>query len=280
MKDLVSIRSEVGGIVEYFQIKTNKVKKVLLPGGMIFVTNRDKKQNVLRIDFSKPIKYVLKSQLGIVLSCRHGDEIEEESTLVTIQAEMDGVVSIKKNKIIVTKKTFVKEYEIDKNYELLVEEGVTVKVGQKLARISSPFYGIVKYNFVPSENEKDRSRKIDSVEILQNASAYEIPDDFFIKISNNSTIEAGTVIAEGVIREDSYGNLSIEKESFEEEKEDDEDVTTEEDIDEIEDDNGAKEDFNYEEEQIDSEFDDEEDNSMPSEDEEYQSSGKRRKKSQ
>ena len=278
MKDLVSIRSEVGGIVEYFQIKTNKVKKVLLPGGMIFITNRDKKQNVLRIDFSKPVKYVLKSQIGTVLSCRHGDEIDEDGALITIQAEMDGVVSIKKNKIVITKKTFVKEYEVDKNYEVLVEEGAVVKMGQKLARIFSPFYGIVKYNFVPSENEKDRSRKIDSVEILQNASAYEIPDDFFIKVSNGAIIDSGAVIAEGVIREDSYGDISIEKESFEEEKEDDEDVTTEEDIDEIDDDNGSKEDFNYEEEQIDSEFDDEEDNSMPSEDEEYQSSGKRRKK--
>ncbi|MEZ7892109.1 MAG: hypothetical protein QMC67_10190 [Candidatus Wallbacteria bacterium] len=280
MKDLVSIRSEVGGVVEYFQIKTNKVKKVLLPGGMIFITNRDKKQNVMKVDFSKPVKYVLKSQIGTVLSCRHGDEIEEDGALVTIQAEMDGLVSIKKNKIIITKKTFVKEYEIDKNYEILVEDGATVKLGQKLAKIVSPFYGIVKYNFVSSDNEKDRSRKIDSVEILQNASAYEIPDDFFIKVSNGATIDSGAVIAEGVIREDSYGDLSIEKESFEEEKEDDEDVTTEEDIDEIDDDNGAKEDFNYEEEQIDSEFDDEEDNSMPAEEEEYQSSGsKRRKKS-
>lgn len=277
MKDLVSLRSEVSGVVEFFQIKTNKIKKVLLPGGMIFITNRKRKNGSFGIKFSKPVKYTLKSQLGQVVHLQHGNEVDEGDSLLTIHSEIEGTVAIKKNKITVTKKSIVKEYEFDKNYEVVVENEASVKIGQVLARVVSPIYGIIKYGFVPPESEKDRTRKIDGLEVLQDASAYEIPDDFIIKVSDGAEIAAGAVIAEGVIREDSYSDLSIEKESYEEEKEEEEEETiAEEETEEIEEE--SKEEFNYDEESIDSEFDSEEEEPAAQEDEEYQQSSFKKKK--
>ena len=256
MKDLISIRSDVSGIVEYFQIKTNKLKRVLLPGGMIFVTNRQRKERIFKIDFSEPIKYSLKSRLGSAFHCQHGEEIDEGDDVFTIFSEIEGVVAIQKNKITVTKKSIVKEYEVEKNYEILVADEDKVKAGQPIAKIVSPVYGIVKYGFAPQESEKDRVKKIEFVEILQDAVAYEIPDDFQIKVSNGAEIKSGVVIAEGVIREEGYEDLAIEKESYEEEKEEEESNSEEEEIEEA--DEEAKGDFNYEEEAVDNEFEEEE----------------------
>lgn len=255
MKDLISIRSEVSGIVEYFQIKTNKLKRVLLPGGMIFVTNRQKKESAFKFGFSEPVKYALKSRLALVFHCQHGEEIEEGGDVATIYSEIDGIASVKKNKIVVTKKSIVKEYTIDKNFIVLVADDDKIKIGQPLAKILSPFYGIVKYTFAPQESEKDRVKKVEFVEVLQNAVAYEIPDEFQIKVANGAEINSGSIIAEGVIREEGYEDLSIEKESFEEEKEEEENPA-EEEIDEAEED--SRGDFSYEEEPIESEFEEEE----------------------
>jgi len=277
MKDLVSLRSEVSGVVEFFQIKTNKIKKVLLPGGMIFVTNRKRKNSSFGIKFAKAVKYVLKSQLGQVVHLQHGDEVDEGDNLVTVHSEIEGVIAIKKNKITVTKKSIVKEYEIDpKYYQVVVDEGANVKIGQVIAKVISPIYGIIKYNFIPPESEKDRIKKIDGLEVLQDAAAYEIPDDFLIKVSDGSEVTAGVVIAEGVIREDSYGDVSIEKESYEEEKDEEEETIAEEETEEVEEE--SKEEFNYDEERIDSEFDSEEEEPAASEDEEYQQSSFKKKK--
>ncbi len=255
MKDLISIRSEVSGVVEYFQIKTNKLKRVLLPGGMIFIASRRKKESAFKIGFSAPVKYALKSKLALVFHCQHGEEIEEGGEVATIYSEIDGTVSIKKNKITVSRKNIVKEYEIDKNFIVLVSEDEKIKPAQPLAKVISPFYGIVKYNFAPQENERDRIKKVEFVEVLQDAVVYEIPDDFKIKVANGSEIEAGAIVAEGIIREEGYEDLSIEKESFEEEKEDDETVG-EEETDEAEDE--ARGDFSYEEEPLENEFEEEE----------------------
>lgn len=255
MKDLISIRSEVGGIVEFFQIKTNKLKRVLLPGGMIFVTNRQKKESAFKLGFAEPVKYALKSRLALVFHCQHGEEIEEGGEVATIYSEIEGEASVKKNKIIVTRKSTVKEYTIDKNFSVLVADGDKIKIGQPLARVVSPFYGIVKYTFAAQEGEKDRVKKVECVEVLQNAVAYEIPDEFQIKVANGAEIKSGTVIAEGVIREEGYEDLSIEKESFEEEKEEEE-TATEEETDESEDE--SRGDFSYEEEPLESEFEEEE----------------------
>jgi len=277
MKDLISIRADIGGKVEFFQIKLNKIKKVMLPGGMIFITNRDNKDNSVKVSFAKPVKYVLKSKLATAFHYQHGDEIEEGGDLVSIYSEIEGVVSIKKNKIIVTKKSIVKEYEPDKCFEILVEDGATVKIGQQLARVRSAFYGIVKYNFAVSENEKDRIKKVESVEILKNAVAYEMPDDFLIKVANGAVVKEGAIIAEGVIREDSYGEISIEKESFEEEKDDDEEVAgAEEEVEEVEEE--ASDDFSYDEEAVDSEFDEEAEPAQPQDDEDYQPSKRKKAK--
>lgn len=255
MKDLISIRSEVSGIVEYFQIKTNKLKRVLLPGGMIFVSNRQKKESAFKLDFASPVKYALKSRLALVFHCQHGEEIEEGGEVATIYSEIDGIASVKKNKIVVTKKNIVKEYDIDKNFIVLVEENDKIKPGQALAKVVSPFYGIVKYVFAAPESDRDRIKKVEFVEVLQNAIAYEIPDEFKIKVANGAEIKSGTIIAEGVIREEGYEDLSIEKESFEEEKEDEE-TSAEEEIDEAEE--GTRGDFSYEEEPAESEFEEEE----------------------
>ncbi|HNY12183.1 MAG TPA: hypothetical protein PKK26_11385 [Candidatus Wallbacteria bacterium] len=277
MKDLISIRADIGGTVEFFQIKLNKIKKVMLPGGMIFITNRDNKDNSVKISFAKPVKYVLKSKLATVFHCQHGDEIEEKGDLVSIFSEIEGVVSIKKNKIVVSKKSITKEYDLDKCFEILVEEGASVKIGQQLARVRSTFYGIVKYNFAVSENEKDRIKKVESVEILKNAVAYEMPDDFLIKVANGAVVKEGAIIAEGVIREDSYGDISIEKESFEEEKDDEEEVAgAEEEVEEAEEE--SPDDFNYDEEAVDSEFDDEAEQAPPPDDEDYQPSKRKKAK--
>lgn len=275
MKDLISIRADVGGTVEFYQIKMNKVKKVMLPGGMIFVTNRKKKENSFKVALAKPARYVLKSRLAMTFQAPHGNEVDEGDDVVCVYSEIEGVVSIKKNKIVVTKKTIVKEYDLDKSFEVIVEDGATVKIGQLLARVSSPFYGIVKFNFLPPENEKDRVKKVESVEILQNAVAYEIPDDFLVKVANGAEIKEGTIIAEGVIREDSYGDISIEKESFEEEKDEDEETTAEEEIEEIEE--NADEEFSYDEDAVENEFEEEEEQPTSGDEEDYPSDFKKKK---
>ncbi len=266
MKDLISIRSEVSGIVEYFQIKTNKLKRVLLPGGMIFVSNRQKKESAFKLNFAAPVKYALKSRLALVFHCQHGEEIEEGGQVATIYSEIDGIASIKKNKVIVAKKNIVKEYDINKNFIVLVEENEKIKLGQALAKAVSPFYGIVKYAFAAPDNDRDRVKKVEFVEVLQNAVAYEIPDEFKIKVANGAEIKSGTIIAEGVIREEGYEDLSIEKESFEEEKEDEE-TSVEEGVDEAGDD--SRGDINYEEEPAESEFEEEEEEQGFSDDEDF-----------
>ncbi len=266
MKDLISIRSEVSGIVEFFQIKTNKLKRVLLPGGMIFVTNRQKKESAFKIGFAEPVKYSLKSKLALAFHCHHGEEIEEGGDVATIYSETDGEAGVKKNKITVTKKSLVKEYAIDKNFIILVADGDKIKIGQPLAKIVSPFYGIVKYAFAPQESEKDRAKKVEYVEVLQNAVAYEIPDEFQIKVANGADIKSGAVIAEGIVREEGYEDLSIEKESFEEEKEEEE-TSAEEEVDEAEDE--SRGDFSYEEEPIESEFEEEEEAGSGGDDDDF-----------
>lgn len=197
MRDVISIRADFTGRIEYYLIKLSKTKRVLLPGGFILLHVTGKREKAIRYEFDAAVK-LSRGNFGWVVGASAGEEVSPGDPVLSLMADVPGKIVLTKTQIQI-KGDKPKSYKRFPEMEFVVEDGADVKAGMPIGHIPSPLEGVLMYildNPEKSLNNMNRVNLIKGVEIF-NGLAYSIPEDFKVFVPNEAEVESGKLIAEG-----------------------------------------------------------------------------------
>ncbi|MDD2715241.1 MAG: hypothetical protein PHW04_05040 [Candidatus Wallbacteria bacterium] len=197
MRQGLSIRSEIEGIVSFYSLKLSPARKVLLPNAWIFVYPEDiAADEIFQVEFKDPfLKFrPLKSRPGAWVLVENGFPIEIQDEIAAIYVENSGTVKITPTKIaILGKDGKVAEEYHSEGFELTVTNGQNVKVKEKIAHILSPVEGIIR---IELDHDK-RATKI----LVQPGEAYQLPEEFTVKVRDAQPVKEGVLLGFGYIED-------------------------------------------------------------------------------
>ncbi len=206
MRDVISIRADFDGRVEFYLLKISKTRRVLLPGGFILLRVTGKHAKSVSFDFDAPVK-LSRGNFGWVVGSSAGEEIQAGDTVLSLMADVPGKVKFEKTQIrIVGDKP--KAYLRFKEMEFVVEDGAEVKAGMPIGYLKSPIDGVLVYKLDNPEKSLSAAGRVNFIKGVEifNGVAYGIPEDFKIFVAPDTDVESGKLLAEG---EDSGAEYDI-----------------------------------------------------------------------
>ena len=197
MRDVISIRADFDGRLEYYLIKLSKTKRVLLPGGFLLLHVTGKREKAVRFEFDSSVK-LSRGNFGWVVGASAGEEVSPGDPVLSLMADVPGKIALTKTQIQI-KGDKPKAYKRFPEMVFDVEDGAEVKAGMPIGHLASPIEGVLMYildNPEKSLSNMNRVNLIKGVEIF-NGLAYSIPEDFKVYVADGVQVENGKLLAEG-----------------------------------------------------------------------------------